>query len=69
MTLKLKDVLFRVDIWKKLFTVRSVRHWSRLPREVVVAQFLKVFKAGFWQGFGQPDLVEEVSAPGQEVWN
>ncbi|KFU88034.1 hypothetical protein M959_14319, partial [Chaetura pelagica] len=33
------------DIRKKFFTVRVVRHWSRLPKEAVDAPSLKVFKA------------------------
>lgn len=33
----LKDTRFRVDIRKKFFIVRLMRHWNTVPREVVDA--------------------------------
>ncbi|KFP08823.1 hypothetical protein Z169_04367, partial [Egretta garzetta] len=42
---KLKEGRFTLDIKKKFFTMRVMRHWNRLPREVVDVPSLKAFKA------------------------
>ena len=42
---KLKEGRFRLDIRKKFFTMRVVKHWNRLPRAAVGAPSLAVFRA------------------------
>ena len=49
---QIKEGRFRLDIRKKFFTVRLVRHWKRLPRDVVDAPSLETFKARPHQALG-----------------
>ncbi|KFR13588.1 hypothetical protein N306_02338, partial [Opisthocomus hoazin] len=42
---KLQEGRFRLNIRKKFFMMMVVKHWNRLPREVVDAPSLETFKA------------------------
>ena len=43
--IELEESRFSLDTWKKFFTARVLRQWSRLPSEVVDALSLEAFKA------------------------
>ena len=42
---KVEEGRFRLDIRKKFFPVRVVRHWNRLPSEAVDAPSLEALQA------------------------
>ncbi|KAK4826407.1 hypothetical protein QYF61_008694 [Mycteria americana] len=59
---KPKEGRFRLDIEKKFFTMRVVRHSTRLPRELADAPSLEVFKArldGALSNLIHPETIEK----------
>ena len=65
---KLEEGRFRLDIRKKFFLVRFMRHWNRLPRETVDAPSLEAFKARL-DGAVSNLVKREVSLPIAGGWN
>ena len=49
---KLKERIFRLEVRRKFFTQRVVRHWKRLPRETVDNPPLEVFKPRLDEAMG-----------------
>jgi len=41
---KLREGRFRLDKRKKVFMIRVVKHWNRMPREAVEAPSMEAFK-------------------------
>ncbi|KAK4818488.1 hypothetical protein QYF61_014218 [Mycteria americana] len=64
---KLKEGRFRLDIRKKLFTMRVVRHWNRLPQEAVDASALEVFKARLDGALSNLAALDSVASRTREV--
>jgi len=49
---KLEEDRFKLDIRKKSFTVRVLRHWNRVPKDVVDPPSLETFKTRRDQALG-----------------
>ena len=66
--LQLKDDRFRIDIQKKFFTMKVVRHWNRLPSEAVNAHSLDLCKVRL-DGALSHLVYRQVSLPIEGGWS
>lgn len=65
--LALKEGTFKLNIRKKFFSVKVVRHWDKLPRKVVDASLLEAFKGQFGWGFERLGLVKSAPVNGMKI--
>ena len=65
--LKLEEGRCRPNIRQKFFTVRVVRHWNRLPSEVVVVPSLEGIQGQAGWGCEQPGLEGGIPAYGRGI--
>lgn len=64
---KLKEIGFGLDVRKRFFTLKVVRHWHRFSRENVDDPSLSVFKARLGEEHEQLDLFNGILTHGRRV--